>query len=187
MQAKAVVKGLGRGVPAAAETLEQTRKRAESGGGAHRQHRVDIKAFKGRGTPQAASSHVVPSASGSRVLRDAHAAVERLHVEMANLVALTQEIRGRHVHLCLHRRSATQQVSLRWRCCNTEGAHVPWRQVPDVLRSDSPALQHWYAEVDRRARDLNEQEIAARHALKKAQRVAALGEPGRAMRGAGRA
>ena len=186
MPAKAVVKGPGRGVSAAAEPLEQVRLEAETRQGGHRQHRVDIKAFKGRGTPQAAPAPLVPAATGSRPVRDALAAVERLHVEMANLAALTQEIRARHVHLCLHRRHATQQVSLRWRRCDTEGAHVPWRLVPDVLRCDSPALQHWYSEVDRKARELNEQEIAARHALKRAQRdAAAQGEARRATRAGG--
>lgn len=188
MSAKAVVKGPGHGLPAAAETLEQVRFEAESGRSGHRQHRVDIKAFKGRGTPQAAPSPVVPEAGGSRAVRDALAAVERLQVEMATLAALTQEIRGRHVHLCLHRRAATRQVSLRWRRCDTKGAHVPWERVPEVLRCDSPALQHWYGEVDRRARELNEQEIAARHVLKRAQRDAtAVCETRRATRAGGRA
>ena len=185
MRAKAVVKGPLLGMPAEAETLEQAGTKAESRRGEHRQHRVDTKAFKGRGEPEAVLPYLVPGATGSRLLREALAAVERLHVEMADLVALTQEIRARHVHLCLHRRHATQQVSLRWRQCDTKGAHVPWRLVPDVLSCDSPALRHWYAEVDRRARELNEQEIAARHALKRAQRDAALCEPRQTRRGGG--
>lgn len=181
MSAKAVVKGLRHGVPAVAEPLEQGRLDTESGRGGHRQHRVDIKAFKGRGTPQAAPYPVVPGPGGSRALRDALAAVEHLQVAMASLVALTHEIRGRHVHLCLHRRKATGQVSLRWRRCDTEGAHVPWQDVPQVLRCGTPALQHWYSEVDRKARDLNKQEIEARHALKWARRdAAASDETGRA-------
>jgi hypothetical protein len=178
MPAKAVVKGLRHGVPAVAESLEQVRLDAESGRGEHRQHRVDIKAFKGRGTPQAAPYPPVPAAGGSRALRDALAAVERLQVEMANLVALTHEIRSRHVHLCLHRRTATGQVSLRWRRCDTEGAHVPWKRVPEVLRCSSPELQHWYGEVDRRARELNKQEIAARYTLKRARCDAGLAPHG---------
>lgn len=186
MRAKAVVKGPLHGVRAVSETLEHAWTGSELGRGEHRQHRVDIKAFKGRGTPQAAPAPLVPAATGSRPVRDALAVVERLHVEMANLAALTTEIRARHVHLCLHRRHATEQVSLRWRRCDTKGAHVPWRLVPDVLRCDSPALHHWYAEVDRRARELNEQEIAARHALKRAQRDAATQvEARRATRGGG--
>jgi len=181
MPAKAVVKGHRHSVPAVAEPLEQVRLDAESGRGADRQHHVDIKAFKGRGSPQAAPSPLVSGPGGSRALRDALAAVERLQVAMASLAALTHEIRGRHVHLCLHRRKATGQVSLRWRRCDTEGAHVPWQQVPQVLRCSSPELQHWYGEVDRRARELNKQEIAARYALKWARRdAAALDDTGRA-------
>lgn len=175
MSAKAVVKGLGQGIPASVETLEQARIAAEPGRGEHRQHRVDIKAFKGRGTAGTLlPDRAVPAAGGSRLLRDALAAVERVHGEMIKLAQLTHEVVGRDAYLCLHRRANTQQLSLRWRRADTASAHVPWPKVPELFRRYLPAMLLWYQEVDRQARALNQREKACRYALKHARREADL-------------
>jgi hypothetical protein len=176
MTQRAVVKRLVAGEPTPAGMpaeggMQPNGQRIES-----RQHRVDVKAFTGRGTSgTSASGRTVPAAGGSRLLRDALAAVERVHSEMIELARLTREVLGHEAYLCLHRRAVTQQLSLRWRRADAVSAHVPWPEVPALFRSYSPAMSKWYQEADQQARELNQREKACRYALKHARQEAAAG------------
>lgn len=184
MKQRAVIKGLAANVPATARTLAGGGFEASGQWSGSRQHRVDVKAFTGRGTRGAAVVNLeVPAARGSRLLRNALAEVERVHGQMIELARLTQEVVGRTVYLCLHRRPITQQLSLRWRRTDAASAHVPWPQVPELFRRYAPEMSQWYLEVDRQARVLNQREKASRYALKQARREAAAARPQRSAGG----
>lgn len=183
MKQRAVVKGLAASVPAPAGIPDERGMQSNGQWSGSRQHRVDVKAFTGRGTRGAEVVNLeVPAARGSRLLRNALAEVERVHGEMIELARLTHEVVGRTVYLCLHRRPVTQQLSLRWRRTDTACAHVPWPLVPELLGRYAPEMSQWYLEADRRARTLNQREKASRYALKHARREA---ETARAMHAAG--
>ncbi|MDZ7903927.1 MAG: hypothetical protein U5L01_15980 [Rheinheimera sp.] len=179
MKQRAVIKGLVASMPAAAGMLAEVGMQPNGQGSESRQHRVDVKAFTGRGTTGTSpGGRAVPAAGGSRLLRDALAAVARVHGEMIELARLTQEVLGRDAYLCLHRRTVTQQLSLRWRRADAASAHVPWPQVPDLFHRYSPAMSLWYLEADQQARALNQREKASRYALKHARREAAVARSG---------
>jgi hypothetical protein len=118
------------------------------------QQRVDAKAFTGRGT--------------LRRIRDAHERVDSLHREMAALAGLTLAIPGRAMYLCLHRRAATGQVSLRWRQSGALAPHIAWPEVARLLLGYPPAMAAWYGAVNVTVRRLNANEQQARAALRAA-------------------
>lgn len=84
---------------------------AESAG----QHDVDRKAFKGRGE--------------RRRFAAAKAAVDTVHDDMRMLAAATKSIKAKRLYLAIHVRSATGQMSLRWRRAGTTNtSHIAWCQ-----------------------------------------------------------
>lgn len=131
-----------------------TNGRAKGAVGEHCQHRVDVKAFTGRG------SQVPPL----RQLRQARADVEGVLAEMAALVALTLQVPGHPMYLCVHRRASSGQTALRWRRSGAVARHLSWAQVESAIRVMPPAYATWYAQVDEAARRLNAREMASRGA-----------------------
>ncbi|HET9641858.1 MAG TPA: hypothetical protein VFP68_00515 [Burkholderiaceae bacterium] len=91
---------------------------------------------------------------------------------MAQLVQETKhlavQLHLRVIDLALHRRHGTQQHSLRWRRPGSGGAHVAWKQVPDVLVGCSPHVCDRYLAFTDRARALNDEEKRARAELRRA-------------------
>ena len=120
----------------------------------HCQHRVDVKAFTGRGS----------KAPSQRQRRQARADVDSVLAEMSALVDLTLRVPGRPMYLCLHRRSSSGQTALRWRRAGAVARHLSWAQVEAAIRVMPPAYATWYAQVDEAARGLNAREIAVRGA-----------------------
>ena len=129
--------------------------RAKGGLGEHCQHGVDVKAFTGRGSKAPTLRH----------LRQARADVEGVLTEMAALVALTLQVPGHPMYLCLHRRASSGQTALRWRRSGAVARHLSWAQVEAAIRAMPPAYATWYAQVDEAARGLNAREMAARGAV----------------------
>lgn len=119
------------------------------------QQRVDAKAFTGKGA--------------QRALRDLQARIEAVHCEMRELVQPTLAVPGKAMYLCLHRRSRTGQLVLRWRQCGATAPHMSWHEVDRLLSSYPPVLRHWYRDVDMAARRLNRAEKRARAALRELQ------------------
>ena len=121
----------------------------------HCQQRVDVKAFTGRGA----------AAPTLRERRLARSNVDSVLAEMAALVALTLQVPGRPMYLCLHRRASSGQTALRWRRAGAVARHLPWTQVEAAIRVMPPAYAAWYDQVDASARALNAREIVVRRAL----------------------
>jgi hypothetical protein len=138
----------------------------------HRQHRVDTKAFTGRG-------------SLARVM-EAQAAVDSVREAMKQLIALSLKVHGRPMYLAVHKRSETGQVSIRWRRVNAKAAHLPWREVDRLIASFPEELRGWYHDVNQHARLLNQREMDARRALARAQRALATQQSDLFRQGGGR-
>jgi hypothetical protein len=113
------------------------------------QHRVDRKAFKGRGTwPR---------------LAEAKAAVDSIHDDMRRLAAATRSIKTKRFYLALHTRSATGQLSLRWRRAGTaDTRHLAWDALDELLAPLPAELVQWYRNVNSVAIALNGDEKHAR-------------------------
>jgi hypothetical protein len=114
------------------------------------QHRVDAKAFTGRGA--------------HRRLREARQRVDSLHREMEQLARLSLTLPGRVMYLCVHRRTRTGQATLRWRQAGALAPHLPWPQVSKLLLACPPALADWYRAMNAAVRRLNGAEKQARAA-----------------------
>ena len=124
------------------------------------QQRVDTKAFTGRGEP--------------RAVREAAAAVDRLHLQMDQLVATSGRSRVAQLYLALHVRS-TGQHSLRWRGLTTAGghAHLSWDDARRLIGKQPYGMQAQLVAWDVQAKSLNAEEIKARLDLKRARAAAA--------------
>lgn len=109
------------------------------------QHDVDQKAFKGRGV--------------RRKMTRAQAAVDRVHADMRKLAAVTTSIKAKQFYLALHNRTATGQLSLRWRRAGTKNtSHIAWHALNEFLAQLPPDLVRWYQAVNEMATSLNCQE-----------------------------
>lgn len=113
------------------------------------QQGADIKAFTGRGR--------------ARVRRNAE--LDRIHVAMDQLAALTLQVPGRGFYLIVHRRSSTGQHALRWRSV-AGNRHLPWAGMPALFDAQLPALATWYRTAQARVEELNRAESLARLALR---------------------
>jgi hypothetical protein len=120
------------------------------------QHGADVKPFTGRGA--------------GRRQRQAQEDVDKLHAQMRQLADLTKTIKGRRIYLALHTRTATGQLSLRWRQVGfvEKTSHIPWRDLEQWLAPLDWALVQWYRSADASARDLNRREKEARAMLRSA-------------------
>lgn len=129
-----------------------------------RQHRIDRKAFKGRGA--------------ARELMKARQAVDKVHEDMRNLAEATKSIKGRTFYLALHARAATGQLSLRWRKAGaTDTSHIPWDTLEEYFSKLPDELVHWYQTVNQVAISLNAQEKLNRSVLKYAAETAQINSP----------
>lgn len=117
------------------------------------QQGVDIKAFTGRG-------RILPSVARCRML------VDRVHRAMASLASQSRLPAG-GIHLCVHRRNLTGQVSLRWRHAGRPGAHIGWTELKEWI--DCSPDRDWYARLNAAALELNFQEKDARQSLRQAE------------------
>lgn len=122
------------------------------------QQRVDAKAFTGRGA--------------ARRLRDARETVDSIHAEMRQLAAATNAVEGKTFYLCLHRRNATMQCSLRWRATGASATHLTWAEMEALFARYPYDAARWYRQVHVTALDLNAREIAARAAHRDAKTYA---------------
>lgn len=122
------------------------------------QHRVDAKAFTGRGA--------------ARRLREARETVDNIHAEMRQLAATTNGVPGKTFYLCVHRRNATDQCSLRWRATGASAAHLTWAEMEPLFAQYPYEAAQWYREANATALELNAREIAARAALRDAKTYA---------------
>jgi len=118
----------------------------------------DVKGFKGRGAHRAVS--------------EAWHEVDSIHAAMAQLVQeakdLARDVAERVLDLAVHRRSGTQQQSLRWRVPGSGGKHIGLDQVEPLLALCSQHVRQRYIWLTERARGLNEQEKRARSQLRRA-------------------
>lgn len=117
------------------------------------QHRADRKAFKGRGE--------------RRRIAEATAAVDTIHDDMHKLAAATKSIKAKRLYLAIHVRSATGQMSLRWRRAGTtDTGHIAWEALDAFLAPLPPDLVQWYRNVNHMAISLNGDEKHARAVLR---------------------
>ena len=137
---------LARGEPSVAAT--------PSTAGMSCQHRVDAKAFTGRGA--------------QRRLREARQRVDSVHREMEQLARLSSTLPGRVMYLCMHRRTRTGQATLRWRQAGALAPHLPWPEVGKLLLACPPALADWYRAMTAAVRRHNGAEKQARAAWRAA-------------------
>jgi len=122
------------------------------------QHGVDRKAFKGRG--------------GRRRFAAAKAAVDTVHDDMRKLAAATKSIKAKRIYLAIHVRSATGQMSLRWRRAGTTNtSHIAWHALDEMLTALPPDLVQWYRKVNALAIALNGDEKHARAVLRHLEEV----------------
>jgi hypothetical protein len=123
----------------------------------HCQHGVDIKGFKGKGA--------------SRDFLAARDAVDDLVRQMMELAQRSRERPIRWLVLCVHRRSSSGQVCLRWRGTGYLAKHVPWGQVGEYIKDAHFNERQWYEQADTLVQRLNYQMIAARFKLKQMRAV----------------
>jgi hypothetical protein len=127
-------------------------------GGTPCQQGGDAKGFKGRGA--------------HRAVRAAQEHVDHIHAAMDQLVQDSKEFarqtEARVLDLAIHRRSGTQQHSLRWREPGSGGRHIGWHEVEDHLRHCSQLVRERYRGFTAQARSLNQQEKQARAELRRA-------------------
>lgn len=117
------------------------------------QHVVDQKAFKGRGT--------------RRKLINAQGAVDKVHEDMRRLAAATRSIKAKQLYLAIHTRTATGQLSLRWRRAGTmDTSHIAWDALDSFFASLPSDLVRWYQTVNVMATALNCQEKLSRALLR---------------------
>lgn len=122
------------------------------------QHDVDRKAFKGRG--------------GRRRFAAAKAAVDTVHDDMRMLAAATKSIKAKRLYLAIHVRSATGQMSLRWRRAGTTNtSHIAWHALGEMLTPLPLELVQWYRRVNALAIALNGDEKHARAVLRHLEEV----------------
>ncbi len=84
---------------------------------------------------------------------------------MRELVRLTLAVPGRTMYLCMHSRSRTGQMALRWRQCGALAPHLPWGEVTRLLQTYPWRLATWYRRVNDMALRLNVSEKQARASL----------------------
>lgn len=125
----------------------------QAGNESLRQHDVDQKAFKGRGA--------------RRKIISAQAAVDKVHEDMRRLAAVTTSIKAKQFYLALHTRTATGQLSLRWRRAGSKDtSHIAWDALNEFLAPLPPDLVRWYQAVNDMATSLNCQEKHNRAVLR---------------------
>jgi hypothetical protein len=124
------------------------------------QHGVDAKAFTGRGA--------------ARRLREAQEAVDNIRHDMQEIAAATNAVECKTFYLCVHRRDATQQHSLRWRATGASASHLNLCEMPGLFDQCPFDAAQWYRKAHALALDLNAREIKARAELREAKRCAAL-------------
>lgn len=87
---------------------------------------------------------------------------------MALIADRTLEVPGHAIRLCVHRRAAFEQVSLRWRLSHGTRAHLSWSEVALRIASYPKALMLWYQQANVLSQQLNAKEREARAMLRKA-------------------
>lgn len=116
------------------------------------QHGVDTKAFKGK-------------AACAREVEQQH---EQVVAAMVDLAKSTKLVQVKWFFLEVHRRAQTGQTSLRWRMRYGRWRHVQWedKELQAVLKQMSPDWRDFYAEVNRRAVELNQKDQRLRQELR---------------------
>lgn len=114
------------------------------------QQRVDIKAFKGKGT---------------RKVQDALSFVQS---EMSKLARKTKDVSGRLFFLEVHRRTSTCQMSLKWRLAYGRWRHANWddEELQSYLSRMSVDWVDWYSDIAKKAVLLNAEEKKLRMQLR---------------------
>jgi len=122
-----------------------------------RQLAVDLKAFKGRGTPRAVRNALLP--------------VDAIHAAMRSLAQASAELGKRQLYLALHVRSETGQHSLRWRGYTASDGHrhLSWEQALERIEAQPYTVRQHLQAYDAKARELNELECQARAELRRIQ------------------
>ncbi|MBA4218493.1 MAG: hypothetical protein C0460_14320 [Methylibium sp.] len=87
---------------------------------------------------------------------------------MTLMAQRTLEVPGHAIKLCVHRRAAFEQVSLRWRLSHGTRAHLSWAEVAERISDYPRALMLWYQQANLLSQQLNVKEREARAALRKA-------------------
>ena len=84
-----------------------------------------------------------------------------IHEQMQAMCAATMAIQGRVAHAMLHTKTATGQMSVRWRL-NLQYKHVTWDKVDEALAGHPRVVRQWYAQANTQIELLNIQELIAR-------------------------
>jgi len=116
------------------------------------QQRVDIKAFKGRGTLHG--------------LRQLEAQVDSLTQQMRELSDMSKSVAGAQLYLMVHQRHSTGYVFLRWREVGGAKRHLSWEEGQALYGRYAEPLRSWYRALAERAQQANAQHTQARKAVR---------------------
>ena len=122
------------------------------------QTQVDTKAFTGRGK--------------LLELRQLLTELDKTVETMKQLVEITKQWQGGHMHLVLHVKTSTGLTFLRWRERTGLCRHVPWPEVSERFSGDFPQdVREWLQRASEQAVWLNERHKELRRSIATARKV----------------